>query len=279
MYDAKIYKIIDLFDLDSGAFYTFDTFKELFPNVDVDFLLYHGIVSSIPRSWRHELKLNNPSAPNEITWHEKYEKIIHSGKPTKTLYNFFRDSVATDASVLLVLWNNDLKTTLTQKKFNKLFIKIKKMTSSTKLRYFQYRIIVRALTLNTHVARWDPEVSPLCTFCETYCEDTTHLFTECVHVKKIWLALKKWCKYMHDINLQLPSRTIIFNDYNGPHSELINMYILITKFYVYKTKVQGNKLKFNVLMTDINRVKMIEKTIYNVQNKIRLFSLKWVEND
>lgn len=277
MYDSGILKVIDLFDLDTGNFYDYNQFCEMFPQSNINYVQYYGIIASIPRQWKQILVSNEPSPPDMDSWFDEFEKLCAKGKPSRILYNYLRDVHAVDNSNLLILWNNDLRLKLTQKQFDKLFVQIKQITTSTKLRYFQYRILTRALLLNIHVCKWDNNVSNLCTFCNGKKETTLHLLIECSLVSRLWKAIQKWCKYQYKINIVLSHENIILNNYRGPHAKLLNMYILITKFYIYRTRVQKTKPNFIDLLMEINKIKRIEKTIARMTNKQRVFNYKWVE--
>lgn len=276
MYQSGVHKLIDLFDLDTGKFMPYQDFITLYPDA-TDFVSYYGIISTIPKSWLAVLTQNLPSGATQMEWSTQFNDLVKKGKISKIMYNHFHNETAADNDTLRILWNNDLRLKLDLKQFQKIFLAINKITSSTKLRFFQYRILVRALTLNIHVAKWNSEVSPLCTFCDTSNETTIHIFAECVNIKTLWLALKKWCKYIYGISIQLTTKDIILNNFKGPHRELVNMFILLTKFYIYRCRVQKTKPNFSNLMVEINKIKSTEKITANMTGKTKQFEYKWVQ--
>lgn len=146
---------------------------------------------------------------------------------------------------------------------------------STKYRYFQYRILVRSLTLNTHVAKWDASVSPRCSFCALYPETTIHIFVECPHIVKIWQAVKKWFSYMYKIPILLTTSQIILNNYRGPQSALVNTYILLIKFCIYKSRVTGMIPKLNSVNNEITQIRSIEQYIAVKNSNTVKFERKW----
>lgn len=164
MFDQKMYahgirRVIDLYNLDNGQFMSYDEFSNEYPNV-TDFLMYASLIASIPRRWKEVLRANAPSVDADaVSWQERFNIMLHKGKLSKQIYDLMRDEIAMDNSTLLILWNNDLRVSMQQRDLDKLFIMIRKLVMSTKYQYFQYRILVRALTLNIHVNRWDPAVS------------------------------------------------------------------------------------------------------------------------
>lgn len=266
--------MVDIFDLDTGTFYTYEQYDELYPG-SVDFLTYHTIISCILRIWKQILKISAPSQDADETWLQKFQRICQIKKPAAALYNFFRDETSLDNSTLLILWNNDLRQKIELKAFQKLFISLRKLTLSTKLRYFQYRILVRALTLNIHVNKWDKNVSMMCSFCNQSPETTLHFFTECSVSKKMWKALSKWLKHWYNIDTQFSPPMIILGNYKGRDRDLVNMFILIAKFHLYRCRVQKIPVKFTSLITDVTRVKDIERVIANKQGKRVLFDIRW----
>lgn len=275
LYSLNVKKLIDIFDLDTGTFYTYDELIRLYPD-SIDFLSYHSIISCIPKKWRGILKINAPSASDNAPWLQEYQCLCKRAKPSVSMYKFIREHRALDNSTLLILWNNDLRQKIQIKTFQKLFIDIRKLTVSTKLRYFlQYRILVRALTLNIHVSKWNKDVSSKCSFCNLKEETTIHFFVECSYSKKMWIALQKWIKHWYNINVEFTPSMIILGNYNQRDKDLVNMFILITKFYLYKCRVQKISANFVTLIADIDRIRETEKVIANKQGKQVLHNIKW----
>lgn len=278
LYNAGITKINHLFDLDTGEFMSYEEFVRIYGQMlNFNFVTYYSVTKSVPQRWYRILRANEPSVEDNISWNDMFNDILSKGKPSRVMYNYLRDEEAIDNSTLRILWNNDLKGTIEQKKFEKLFRTVNHITTSTKLRYFQYRILVRALILNIHVSKWNVDVSQLCSFCNTVPETTIHFFVECSKTKKIWFALEKWCKYMYDAEVKFLPSDIILNNYKGTHKELVNIFILIAKFYMYRCRVQGGVLNFTQLIKEINKIRNIEKTIARMQNKMNKFAYKWVQ--
>lgn len=166
------------------------------------------------------MRINAPSIPDDQrSWAETFQELS-KGNISKNVYTFFRDKEAMNNSTLLILWNNELRSKIEIKEFNHLFTKLRKLTLSTKLRYFQYRILIRRLTLNIHVQKWDPNVTDKCSFCDSSRETTFHIFFECNNVsKKIWKPLESWFKYMHKINIKFTPSIVLLNNYKGPFAD------------------------------------------------------------
>lgn len=196
-------------------------------------------------------------------------------KLSKFVYSSLRDNTSINNNGIRLVWNNDLRMNKSEKQFTKEFRRIDRLTMSTKLRYFQYRINIKALTLNIHVARWDSSVSENCTFCNQAKEMAIHLFIECEHVKKLWKALKRWVSYFNDTKLVISNENIIFSNYEGKDAKFTNTITLITKFYIYRVKVNKVKPNFVDLIREINKTKEIEQYIATRQDKLYNFARKW----
>ena len=78
---------------------------------------------------------------------------------------------------------------------------VNKISLSTKLHYFQYRLMNKKIVTNIHRSKWDKNLPPKCYFCQKNNETTLHLFYECKVVNKLWLNLQRWCKSILQLSL------------------------------------------------------------------------------
>lgn len=236
LYKAGIYKIIHLFNLDYGRFYTYEEFVQDYGNI-VSFLWFYQIISAIPIVWKCTLLQNSPSIEAEVPpWCDRFfgTKI----KITRFSYMALRDRLPNKIDTLVMIWNNDLKTKLTSKEMKRLFCSINRLSLSTKLRYFQYRVLSKASTTNVHVSKYHEDVTDCCTFCAEKPETIVHMLFECRYVQKLLKALKKWLGHFHNVKVVFTVDTCILNNYKLQKSALVNTLLLVLKFYIYRTKVQ-----------------------------------------
>ena len=70
------------------------------------------------------------------------------------------------------------------------FKNISKYVSSTKLRDFQYRLLLYKIPLNCDLKQWGLINSDLCSFCQEDVEDFQHLFFDCQYTKEVWDTLE-----------------------------------------------------------------------------------------
>lgn len=271
--ENNIYKISHIYNLDYGRF---DTYQEFVDNNGkiIDFVTYHGIVKSIPKRWIDILKQNQGERKDKSPlWSKKFfdTKI----KKSKFVYAFVRDNTSISNDALITIWNNDLKLSLTQQDFNRLFIYAKTLSISTKLWYFQYRTLCKKILTNVYFAKFDPNTNENCTFCSLEKETILHLFYSCTKVKQIWKALKRWVKHFYSLEITFSAANILLLRYKGRMSKLINTLFLITRFYIYRCKAQNSRLNFSDLAVDFVRHKNIEKHIAYKNDKLYRYARKW----
>lgn len=241
-----------------------------------DFVTYYKVIKAIPWNWKILLKQNTASRStlSVKVWVDEYRhtrlKLSHF------CYQYVRDVQTIDNSALKTIWQHDLKQpTLTQKDFDSLFLKIDKITPSTKLRYFQYRILTKSLMTNVRVAKFDPAVTEYCSFCQSEKEMVVHLFWYCQKITKIWKMLKKWLQHFYDVKVTFAVDNVMLCNLSGRNSKLLNTFILITKFYIYRCKTQQVQLVLKDLIADITKYKSIEKTIAQKNDTLYKYARKW----
>lgn len=271
-----INKIADLFDFDTGEFETYENFKRYNPEISINFIEYYKIINSIPLSWKNTLKRNDPNnqhPQDHKSWHQKFfnSKI----KKSQYVYKELMLNYACKNDALVTIWNNDLRINLDVKEFTSCFHRLYKTTKCTKLLYFQFRILCKALTTNVRVAKWDTNTSDLCTHCKNAKETVIHLFIECPNAQKLWKAFYKWILYFHKLKILLSPAEIMLGTYKGKLASLVNSMVLIAKFYIYRSKVQKTIMKFVDFITEVNKYKLLEERIATKNDKLYKYARKW----
>ena len=64
------------------------------------------------------------------------------------------------------------------------------ITNVTKLRDFQYRLLLGKVFTGELLYNWNVIDSPLCYFCQEENETVVHLFMECKFIQEIWNTIK-----------------------------------------------------------------------------------------
>ena len=98
--------------------------------------------------------------------------------------------------------------------------------------------------------------SQSCTFCDIYKETLEHLFWECHFTKSLWFELSDWLN-QHGLFFTPSFKTVILGDSEA--LAIVQHIILITKEYIYRSKLKDNPLSFRPLQRSIRIKCLIEK--------------------
>ena len=125
--NSDIQTIRDIANEEGTAFFTFEQFEEKYGNC-TNFIQYYTVIAAIPAKWKQFLFGNNARECNSNDYVQKWEAI----------------QTVTKVSIARLLWSNELKVETPPPGWSKLLREINKLTLSTKLRYFQYRLLNRS---------------------------------------------------------------------------------------------------------------------------------------
>ena len=127
----------------------------------------------------------------------------------------------------------------------------RRVTINTNFRIFQYKLLHNILYLNGVLYKFGKKISPLCSFCMEESESPIHLFHSWTKANFLWTELQ----HSFENVLIIPPITLqgaIFGFKVNYH--LINHILLISKYYVYKTRENGS-LDLKVLQRNIHKIK------------------------
>ena len=191
---------------------------------------YNGLIASIPATWKMIL-IQRTSGARQLV---RFQSIPNGMKLSKHFYwkrvqNMFdiKKKEATHA-----LWERDLDVVITEELWEKIQFIPNELTS-TKLRFFQYRIVNRKLTTNIKTAKWNTQLSTYCSFCNAFQEIVRHLPYDCHKVKAIWRVLQIWLSRKHISVGTFSCESVAFCNYTGANASLVNIMLFIFKQYIY----------------------------------------------
>ena len=231
---------------------------------------YNAIKVSIPLVWKSMIKYEEIEEICDTDF-QKLSKEISIVK--RVYWTMVEKKNPRDGCK--IIWEKELNRTITEEEWEKLLGNTKMITKSTKLRYFQYKILRRIVTTNVNRAKWDKQVQEQCYFCNEEKEVISHLFWECKITKKFLHVVRRWIRYFIVKNFDWNYELLMFNNYTGDQKELINTFILETKRYIYVTKCLEEKLTIRKLLTNINTTCKIEKIIAMKHGNMKKFEKKW----
>ena len=90
-----------------------------------------------------------------------------------------------------LIWKKNLRMNIDVEEWYHLFPNFLKWVKATKLRSFQYKLLMNSLTTNITRNKWNKNISDLCTFCQTSKETVVHLLYNCNLIIPMWEAPTK----------------------------------------------------------------------------------------
>ena len=259
-YEKGIYRIGSL--KKGKEFLTHSEFQEKY-HITTPFTKFYGVISAVKK-----VEISKNECDNESQNNFNFYKSM--AKPAKLIYS----KIKSDETALQNTYNKFLKSWgIEQKECNyERFIntvtKINKITISSKLRSFQYRLISTAILTNIRLYHMGIKDSKICDYCECL-ETLTHLFWECPHTKKLWNYVKEL------IAMQITKEDMIVNDIQNRHTSAINAIILFTKYYIFKAKCNDERISVISLRNYIINGIEIEEGIAKNKNKLDQHKIKW----
>ena len=122
------------------------------------------------------------------------------------------------------------------------FKNIAKVTDITKLRDFQYKLLLGKIFTNKMLFKWKKVDTEMCDICKLDTVQTVdHLLFECSASKKIWSVLKEgFPEDLYSWNLQNIKSNLVHD--NPCH--ILNLVTLSTKYFIFQHKCL--KIKTNI---------------------------------
>ena len=176
-------------------------------------------------------------------------------------------------------WCMDFDCYITDSEFLDHFKSVWCVTNVPKLRSFQYRLLHRALILNSHLYRWGLMNTNLCSFCKSEKETIVHLFWNCEIVQELWQNVRNLNSVYSNVTLSLSTKNVIFNRVHNSKKNIGNFLCLLTKQYIYKQRCLNKCLNFNELKNYVIRIENIEKYIAIKNCNQTAHTLKWQKVD
>ena len=183
---AGLNQIRQLFD--SSGFRSLASMNNQFGKV-VNFLEYERIKKAIPKEWVRAIK-RGVKMECQVT---ALEIVKDVKKCSNIVYNNMVQRMEI-STIMRFKWEAWLDYEISDKMWASVYEDVRRLTLSTKLRFFPDRLVYGYLITNTRLVKC-MKISDKCSFCNEKPEDYVHLFVNCSYVYKLWCALKKWLYY------------------------------------------------------------------------------------
>ena len=223
----------------TGHFISPDVLRQ---NFDLTTLQYNSIVSAIPKEWKRLLQTKNEGSSEKIK--SNIEIVTMVKKPTKWYYKHCTRNRHCQFDAYCK-WQTRTKSECSYKEFIECFRNINRLTNYSKLRGFQYRLLNNAIILNDRLMLWNIKSTDKCSNCNSDRETALHFFVECKAAKTVYgwaqCYLEKTCNIKID-STQLKPDQIIYNKSAQKPVGIIEALILMSKYYLYRSKCLQQKI-------------------------------------
>ena len=270
-FNKHIYFIKDLIDID-GSFMNLDTFCDTY-QIQVNFLEFWGIRSAIENFIRRK-RIEMLEVPNMYYVYMPYniKEILKNKKGSKNIYAIFNKKDVHIKSE--IKWNNTFEYTSLNWKL--IYNVPTKCCSNTKLHWFQYRILHRILATNDLLVKMKIIQNNLCSFCRALPETIEHLFWHCTVVTEFWESIESWLHETIQFSLNINKQTALFGiTYNVIANKSINYILILTRYYIYKCRINNKQLSLQVWRKEVKQFLNIEKYIAIKNSNYEKFARNW----
>ena len=269
---SNISTLADIHDLTAKNFITSEKIKENTGEI-IDTMTLSVERHAMPRAWRPIINSLTIQEIEDST--SKVDQTLSLKSPSKQMYWKIIETQSQKSDQTRLLWAVELETKIDPEQWSQLYQFIMTITVSTRLRYFQCKLLNRAITTNVIRHKWSKDTSPTCAFCNNAPETVLHVLYECIISNKLWAVVGKWTKYHYKIEIPTDPPSIILNNASTPHRRLVNMIILVMKYHIYVAKCKEEKPTFHGFLERLNYWYNIEKTMAFQNNKVPQFNKKW----
>ncbi|XP_035990507.1 uncharacterized protein LOC118562322 [Fundulus heteroclitus] len=128
-----------------------------------------------------------------------------------------------------------------------------KFLITNKVKEITFKILHHYYPCNELISKFIPTVDVKCSFCSLDIETLDHLFYSCSHSSSLWNDMQCFINGHFGSNILLSSFDIFFyfSDSNPSIQYIVNLFILLGKFFIHKSKFMKNKPLFSVFKIDL----------------------------
>ena len=255
MYMAGLVTLQDL--TNNNLPLTWSELKDKYPT-NYPWLTYQSIVDAVPRKWWEKLRSADRDLDSDYIY--PVDMVMKQPKPTAVIYSqSIARPIVTYGSYKR--WKEYLDILFNYDQFLNLFINIKYVTNVVKFRDFQYRLLHKKVPANKELCRWGIKSSENCPHCDVV-EDIRHLLYDCRIAKKLWdqLALLVTQSFEGELFV-FNFQECLANTVHAKPRHLANLYCLVLKQYIYRSKCLKEIPNFRDYLNEIKSVQVAELTV------------------
>ena len=256
----------DIWDVELQSIKSHETAKLEF-NVTMTWLEYHVLVNSIPKEWILLAKQLNVNLGESTLFENIFTK--------KCLVKHVYTQLTTSTTLLTrryEKWTSIFP--FEMEEYIRSFAILYKNNLSTKMRDFQYRILMRTIVTNIDLKRWKLKDDDKCIYCNEP-EDQEHIFYYCPNTHLVLKEFKNYCETTFNCLITVSLKNIMLGQIVDIHPHAINGLVTVLKQCIYKGKCEGITVNFAMIKRRFSEIQKIERVIAEKENQLENFSKKW----
>jgi hypothetical protein len=272
----NILTIHDILD-ENGKFLSANELNRLY-DLKCDILQYTALKDAIPRVWRETVKTMKVQRDTISSLEMPYITINNIPTPISILgnKNIYWQLIEKQqiAPITKENWYNELN--LDEKSWKKIFELIP-LIRDTKIRTFQYKIIMKLIPCNLYLFKIGRADSFLCQWCNLT-DNITHYFCTCKHSMNYWLSFQNWWNNMTNETIVITKDKALMGTIKDTKvSERLNACLLLSRWYIYTEKLNQQIPSLYKFLCHLKYKLKIEKIIHLRHNTLHRFNNMWEE--
>jgi hypothetical protein len=260
-----------------GNFISIPRIEELF-DFKCDFMKYNSLKDAIPKEWREKLKTitvarNDISIEDDphlnFSTHSLSIKYISNREVYWKLIKQIQIPHVTK-----IKWESELN--IDPEKWENIFYNSFKIRD-TKIRSFQYKILLNLVPCNLYLYRIGKTNSDKCNSCNIL-DDQIHYFYECEEVQLFWKSFCNWWNNMMNDRLVIDKTIAIIGKIErNKKKDQLNALLQLARWYIYTEKLNYQNPFLYKFLCHLKYKIIIEKIIYLRNNNMSGFNKMWEE--
>ena len=241
------------------------------PNVEkpgLNWLDYISLQNAVPIMWKVFLTDKNDCHVGRT---RLQNSLLHQTKISRPIY----DKLIEDGGYIyryLMRWREEDLPNMEYEQYRKSFKDLYRISKATKLRDFQYCLLLKKLVFNTDLVKWQKKDSHMCNFGKVEPDGLKHIFLDCRYTSHILPEVqRKFDENGSPINIQLEN--IVLNNVQDSVTHIANYIVLIIKQYIYSSQCLGkNPVGWELAIENIYNFELFES---QQEFKMRNHYKKW----
>ena len=270
---AGVNQISDLMDI-NNCLIKYDEFCNRY-HIAVNHVTFQGLLDAIPIEWKTVLKSGLQEEPEHKAIYTV--DLISSKKATSFVYNYLVSTNSIMPRHAFRKWNEELHVAYDDNQWSDMFTRLNKITKSTRMKSFQFRLYHRILPTNVHLCKWKIKDNESCTFCKVYKETYLHLFIDCDIVKQVWKDIGIWLRQITGTFIMLDKPQIILGLEEEVKITYMDMVLIVFKQYVYFCRCRNMCPNVHGFTSRLFCVRDTEKLNATINKNMARFERKWLE--